>query len=629
MKKLSFSILFLVLLAFSPSPVQSATQESTGDFLAMITSIVSDELIKAKLSKILDLSLPIKPSPSKCEYCTMLTGTALNYCKLNNVTIDEFFMHRFCPMFPSEMKVLCDEFMKTAGPIIINSLMNFASPDIACRQIGVCENKQCTLFPKGFHDGIRVSETWKKFQRAEGIPPQSPSKPYTILEKLSKMKDTLIGRLFSGKVTTEEITTLMSFIERLERTGESPFDWIKELINQWTGNHTTPIDLDHDSFSSLTAVLRGYNWRGRDCNDYDAKTYPGRKTDPHQGTGRDYNCNGIKGINPKTKVAYKDELCKNSGQLGVVVMGDSAGAHAEIPLQWFDATLWNENTFKGIIETVLNEVDLPHMSAYTGYADVGIMGPVRSVYKSLYQRNKCNFRDYQNIAVNGAKSGNCFGNNERLSRSKTDDHPILMFLELVGNDVCNHRPTFDVMTKPDEFRKNIIKNLDYLDSVVPAGSHLVILGVANGSLIYEGVSGRVHPVGVTYEKLYDYQNCLESSFCWGWLNTNETIRTETTRRAEELNQVYRDLTKTYKPKNFDFVYYDFPVPKIFGEYVAAGGDPFDLIEATDGFHPSQIFHAKLGDYLWETLENEHADWLGPVNPNNDLITQLFGNQGGY
>ena len=204
-----------------------------------------------------------------------------------------------------------------------------------------------------------------------------------------------------------------------------------------------------------------------------------------------------------------------------------------------------------------------------------------------------------------------------------------MFMELVGNDVCNNHPGFESMTTAVEFRKNILEILDNLDKVVPAGSHLVALGVVNGSLIYEGVKDRVHPSGVTYPQLYDFQNCIGATFCWGWLNTNETIRQLTTQRANELNQVWREIMTTYKAKNFDFVYYDFPVAQIWDQFVKEGINPGELLMAVDGFHPSQKFHAHLGDYLWNTLMAEHPDWLGEVNPNNDRITQLFGNQGGY
>ena len=33
--------------------------------------------------------------------------------------------------------------------------------------------------------------------------------------------------------------------------------------------------------------------------------------------------------------------------------------------------------------------------------------------------------------------------------------------------------------------------------------------------------------------------------------------------------------------------------------------------------------------IWEFIEERHPDFLGPVNPNNAEILQLFGDQGGY
>jgi len=54
-----------------------------------------------------------------------------------------------------------------------------------------------------------------------------------------------------------------------------------------------------------------------------------------------------------------------------------------------------------------------------------------------------------------------------------------------------------------------------------------------------------------------------------------------------------------------------------------------MIEAVDGFHPAQTMNAMFGDWFWQQLTQDHEDWLGPPNPNNDLITSLFGNQGGY
>jgi acyloxyacyl hydrolase len=60
-----------------------------------------------------------------------------------------------------------------------------------------------------------------------------------------------------------------------------------------------------------------------------------------------------------------------------------------------------------------------------------------------------------------------------------------------------------------------------------------------------------------------------------------------------------------------------------------GGEPWEILEPIDGFHINQYAHALLSDILWEHLETNLPDWLGAVNTNNDLITKLFGDQGGY
>lgn len=169
----------------------------------------------------------------------------------------------------------------------------------------------------------------------------------------------------------------------------------------------------------------------------------------------------------------------------------------------------------------------------------------------------CNHNDYQNIAVNGGDSGNTQGNIHALSRNQQNDHPLLMFMELVGNDVCSK--SFDGMTTVTQFKTNILKLLNYLDTTVPQGSHLMILGLADGELLYDNLHDSIHPLNVTYANVYDFLNCLKISPCWGWLNTNETVRRFTTQRAQNLSRVYQEIiNEGYKFKNFDMVYYDFP-----------------------------------------------------------------------
>ena len=49
----------------------------------------------------------------------------------------------------------------------------------------------------------------------------------------------------------------------------------------------------------------------------------------------------------------------------------------------------------------------------------------------------------------------------------------------------------------------------------------------------------------------------------------------------------------------------------------------------DGFHPSQTGQNLLSEVLWQWLEDYHPEVLGPVNPYNDQIQAIFGDQGGY
>jgi hypothetical protein len=39
------------------------------------------------------------------------------------------------------------------------------------------------------------------------------------------------------------------------------------------------------------------------------------------------------------------------------------------------------------------------------------------------------------------------------------------------------------MTKPDEFFKNVVTVMQYLDTVLPNGSHVLLTGLANGMYV--------------------------------------------------------------------------------------------------------------------------------------------------
>ena len=162
------------------------------------------------------------------------------------------------------------------------------------------------------------------------------------------------------------------------------------------------------------------------------------------------------------------------------MIGDSAGAHFSIPEKYFNVTMMGKGTFNDFLPRLADELDLPHESGYTGHTNTPY--PSRSIYKYLRDWNLCNNNDFQNIGVNGGDAGNTWGNIMALKRNAKEDYPLLMFLELIGNDVC--KDSFDRMTKPEQFKIDILKLLDHLDTVVPAGSHLIILGLGDGDILY-------------------------------------------------------------------------------------------------------------------------------------------------
>lgn len=117
--------------------------------------------------------------------------------------------------------------------------------------------------------------------------------------------------------------------------------------------------------------------------------------------------------------------------------------------------------------------------------------------------------------------------------------------------------------------------------------------------------------------------------CNGWLTTNDTERAMTSAYAVVLSEVIRNVSMSYTFKNFDMDYLDFPFDQVINQWVQMGGEPWQLLEPIDGFHVNQYAHGLVADTLWDYLSKNHPDWLGPVNPYNDQITQIFGDQGGY
>ena len=78
-----------------------------------------------------------------------------------------------------------------------------------------------------------------------------------------------------------------------------------------------------------------------------------------------------------------------------------------------------------------------------------------------------------------------------MSRRKFKDHPALVFYSLIGNDVCNeHADTEAYMTAPTIFYENTMKTLNYLEKNLPPGSHVVLIGLIDGSILYDAMAHR-------------------------------------------------------------------------------------------------------------------------------------------
>ena len=114
--------------------------------------------------------------------------------------------------------------------------------------------------------------------------------------------------------------------------------------------------------------------------------------------------------------------------------------------------------------------------------------------------NLCNNNDYQNIGVNGASSGSMVNELQYiLSRDKLlsplPQKPVLLYLAMIGNDVCSKSTTS--RTTPQEYHDNFLKTVSDLDSRLPKGSKMVMIGLVDGRILYDSMHDRIHPIGST------------------------------------------------------------------------------------------------------------------------------------
>jgi acyloxyacyl hydrolase len=422
-----------------------------------------------------------------CAVCSPVVGLLVELADVNNVTVTEL-MDDICTYFPAPINAYCDSVVKKFGPDVLHYLDEKLSPDEVCYKLSLCTNAQCRLWPA------------------------KATRPLASIVQLPLR-------------------------QVAPATGETPWQWLLDQINRVANSHEPLVDLDHD-LHSTEMTLRGGNWRGRDCNDFDSSIRPGR-AESGKHAMVDENCNGISGINKDSGNGWEMELCNGTDAKGIAVLGDSAGAHFHIPVTWLDPHAINKTTYSELVFVLANEMDWPQRSATSGFvaADRDDPGNLSSLYAAMRDRNRCNHRDYHNIAVNGARASDMNSTIIRsFQRSQELDKPVLVSFALIGNDVCDGHPDYwNRMTKPEDFHNSVVASLEYLDTVLPMGSHVMMVGVAHGSVLYDTMHNRTHPIGTQYENMYDWLNCLEMSPCLVWMNSNETIRNAGDTRAAELN----------------------------------------------------------------------------------------------
>lgn len=67
------------------------------------------------------------------------------------------------------------------------------------------------------------------------------------------------------------------------------------------------------------------------------------------------------------------------------------------------------------------------------------------------------------------------------------------------------------MTTVPVFYQNVITALEYLDTILPQGSHVLFVGIVDGRILWDNLNNKTHPLGVTYADLYQWLYCIQAN----------------------------------------------------------------------------------------------------------------------
>lgn len=535
-----------------------------------------------------------------CIGCVLIVSMVEQLAQIHNSSAQKA-MEFLCSYMPEQggIRGICSLIAELFGPDLIKLLNHRLKADVICHAVNLCKTEPhqpvCHLYEK---PAMGLKRTIKQAEK--------------IVRKTNNMQN---YETFSRVLL--KICSLPLF----------------RMVCKSIDSSVPAEDYDQDNFSAFPS-LRGYHWRGRDCNDMDSSIYPGRSSKDWDSL-QDSNCNGIWGFDPEDGLPYEKKFCEGTDSKGIIILGDSAAAHFHIPPEWMTPINMSKNSFSNMVLAISNEFDWPQFSMCTGFQNSTIGGWTQSLYLRIRDWNRCNHRDYQNIARNGGSTNNLQRYLKSMARNQQLDKPAVVFYAMIGNDVCNPSPdTLKHMTTPKDMKTNVMKELDYLDINLPKGSHVILMSLADGRFLWDTLHNRYHPLGqlnkdITYEQFYGFLSCLKSNPCEGWMNRNETLRNLTTERAEQLSSVLQEITTSEKFSNFELSYYENLYQKVSAKWEHLGGNPWDLLEPVDGFHPNQIASAMGADLIWEELLQKQPDIFGKHNPFNQEIINRFGDQGGH
>jgi len=574
-----------------------------------------------------------------CMMCTVLLGLMEQYAMDAGLPLPTAAA-QWCsgltaalPFLDANCKLMLQPIMEQAEPDFQKGI----SPDVTCRTtMQKCNGTvaQCTLFPV-WPPPKHSAETPRLGVHHEAGLKSSP-------RSLHMHYAETMGKFLNVHSITEQL--VQTKLADLAREGMLTNEQLKQMALQAGEDKWVPVpipDWDQDKYAS-SFTYRGLQWRGKDCDDGSANVYPGRNAfQGDKDAKKDSNCNGIFGVDPATQQPYEQLLCEQYPSRGLLAIGDSATAHFSLPPTYVTPSQFTNTTYVDILKHITTEMDWPQCSWSTAYANNTFCPAsklnVSSIYQRMNERNRCNHRDFVNAGVNGASvdgliadgdvpPANYTGQLQAIPPRYKTDSPSTVFFALIGNDICSKGEHY---TPIDVFHDKALAELAYLDTVLAPGSHVIIMGLVDGRVLYDTLQDALHPFGMPYPAFYDYLNCIETSPCYGWMNSNQTIRNGASMHAMKLNQQYIEIIASKQFSNFDLHYYFPDYASLVANWTAAGNDPHDLIEPVDGFHPSQTGNMLLAGALWDWMAVNVPDALGVVNPNNDRITQLFGNQGGY